>query len=100
MNIDPITLAVILDCFQHREAREATPSGRVTVSSKVTLLDMQENQRSTVTIVTPEESNPETGAISVLSPLGAALMRKVIGEIVCIPVLGSSMRYRVLHVGT
>lgn len=100
MNIDPITLSAILDSLQNRKPQQVGPDQKVTVNSRVTLLDMQENQRCTLAIVTPQESDPEAGAISFLSPLGTALMSKTAGEVVCIPVLGSTMRYRVLIIDT
>lgn len=98
MNIDPITLTALFESFQGAGDRPLSVDGGITVNSEVTLLDLQENQSCALTIVPPQESNPEKGIISFLSPLGSALMNKTAGDVISIPVLGTTMRYRVLNV--
>lgn len=98
MNIDPVTLTAIFESFQSAGDRPLSADARIKVNSEVTVLDLQENQTCTLNIVPPQESNPEKGVISFLSPLGAALINKSSGDTISIPVLGSRMRYRILNV--
>lgn len=100
MNMGPITLASILDlCPGKGQAQNSrNHTDQVSINSVVTLLDLEEHQRLTLTIVKPQDSNPGSGAISILSALGSALMNKTTGDTVRVPVFGSTMRYRILQI--
>lgn len=49
-------------------------------------------------IVSPQESQPSTGKISFLSPLGAALLNKRIDDTVKIPVPGGAMKFKIIRI--
>jgi transcription elongation factor GreA len=72
------------------------PSGRVQIGSTVVL--EQEEKEKTYQIVGPQETNPSRGRISHLSPLGAALLGKKVGEDVIIKTDASETTYKVTSI--
>lgn len=56
------------------------PTDRVAYGSTVTLFDIEKEEKVTYRLVTSEESDPENGAISTVSPIGQALMGKEEGD--------------------
>src|SRR5687767_10444225 len=55
-------------------AHEELPADRIAMNSKVTYRTEPEGERRTVILVHPIESDPAEGRISVLSPVGRALL--------------------------
>lgn len=53
---------------------DMVPADLVTMNSKVRYLNVQDAKESTVTLVYPSEARSEEGKISILAPLGAALL--------------------------
>lgn len=53
---------------------DMVPADLVTMNSKVRYLNVQDNKESTATLVYPSEARSEDGKISILAPLGAALL--------------------------
>ena len=78
------TLEDILD-----SARIVNPAGIpenvVTMNSRVLFEDVLTRERGTVTVVYPADSDPAAGRISVLSPVGAALIGETEGSEVELP---------------
>jgi regulator of nucleoside diphosphate kinase len=56
----------------------------VTMHSKVQLLDRARRRHEVYTLVYPEEANPRAGKLSVLSPMGTALLGARVGDIVSV----------------
>lgn len=56
------------------------PTDRVAYGSTVTLFDLDKEEKVTYRLLTSEESDPENGAISTVSPIGQALMGKEEGD--------------------
>jgi transcription elongation factor GreA len=56
------------------------PQDRVAYGSKVVLYDLDSDEKLTYRLVTSEESDPENGLISTVSPIGQALMGKQEGD--------------------
>lgn len=56
------------------------PTDRVAYGSKVVLFDLEKEEKVTYKLVTSEESDPENGLISTVSPIGQALMGKEEGD--------------------
>jgi len=52
------------------------PTDRVAYGSRVVLYDLDSEEKITYRLVTSEESDPENGLISTVSPIGEALMGK------------------------
>jgi regulator of nucleoside diphosphate kinase len=53
---------------------EAVPATVVTMNSQVELLDLDTKEQRSVTLVFPSMANIEEGRVSVLAPLGTALL--------------------------
>ena len=56
------------------------PTDRVAYGSSVVLFDLEKEEKITYRLVTTEESDPENGLISTVSPIGQALMGKEEGD--------------------
>jgi transcription elongation factor GreA len=58
------------------------PTDRVAYGSSVVLYDLERDEKVDYRLVTSEESDPEKGLISTVSPIGQALMGKEEGDAV------------------
>lgn len=56
------------------------PTDRIAYGSEVVLYDLEREEKVTYKLVTSEESDPENGKISTVSPIGQALMGKQEGD--------------------
>ena len=56
------------------------PTDRIAYGSTVVLFDLEKEEKVTFELVTSEESDPENGKISTVSPIGQALMGKQEGD--------------------
>jgi len=56
------------------------PTDRVAYGSSVVLFDLEKEEKIKYRLVTSEESDPENGLISTISPIGQALMGKEEGD--------------------
>lgn len=56
------------------------PTDRVAYGSEVVLYDLEKEEKVTYKLVTSEESDPDNGCISTVSPIGQALMGKEEGD--------------------
>jgi len=75
---------------------EKVPSNVVTMNSQVLFEDVSTKEQGTVTIVYPADADPSSGKISVLSPVGAALLGESEGEELELPLPhGQSRRIRI-----
>ncbi len=61
-------------------ATENTPSDVITMNSRAELLDLETGERMDFTLVFPIEANIEAGKISVLAPLGTAMLGYRVGD--------------------
>ncbi len=69
-------------------ARDRVPPDVVTMRSRVRVLDMVSGRAATYTICYPTEANLEAGRLSVLAPIGTALLGYREGDVVEWPVPG------------
>jgi len=67
---------------------ESVPPDVVTMRSRVRVLDMVSGEQATYTICYPVEANLEAGRLSVLAPIGTALLGYREGDVVEWPVPG------------
>ena len=68
------------------DASDLVPSRQVaadivTMNSKVVLRDEQTGQRMTLTLCYPADAEPASGSVSVLSPVGSALLGRHVGSV-------------------
>jgi len=78
---------------------DKVPHNVVTMNSRVLFEDVRTGENGTVTIVYPADVDPTSGRISVLSPVGAALLGESAGGEVELPLPhGQSRRIRISDV--
>lgn len=58
------------------------PKGVVTMNSKVRVRDLKSDERETFSLVYPEDADINEGRLSVLAPLGQALLGAKAGDVV------------------
>jgi transcription elongation factor GreA len=75
----------------------ADSHGVVVFGSSVTLVD-GENEEETWTIVGPQEANPRIGKISNISPVGAALLGKHVGDTISVAAPGGETVFTIKSV--
>ncbi|SEK10380.1 regulator of nucleoside diphosphate kinase [Variovorax sp. OK605] len=76
----PPGLADLLACAEVTSSR-AIPCDVVTMYSQVELVDVHTRRRQTLTVCYPGDAEPAAGYISVLSPVGNALLGMKLGEV-------------------
>lgn len=87
----------ILDTHLLIEETDAIKSGHfdeVQVGMQVTLVD-EEGAERLISILGYEESNPEDGVVSYLTPVAKILMHKGVGDEVTLPVAGKPVAYEI-----
>jgi regulator of nucleoside diphosphate kinase len=73
------------------------PSDRVAVHSVVTYEEQPSGKRRTVTLVLPDDADPAKARISVLSPIGLALIGRERGAVIEVPTPnGKALTVRIL----
>lgn len=78
------TLAELLDAGRIVPP-EAIPDNVVTMNSQVLYQDLETGELREACVVYPEDADPATGNISVLSPIGAALLGLAAGDEIVLP---------------
>jgi regulator of nucleoside diphosphate kinase len=82
----------------HRVPHEELPADRVALNSRVTYREEPAGERRTVVLAHPAAANPAKGRISVLSPVGRALLGRRAGALIEAGMPGGrSMKIRVLE---
>jgi transcription elongation factor GreA len=71
---------------------------KVTIGSKVTLLDMEYNEEIVYSLVGSTEADPSRFKISNESPVGSALMQKKKGSIVEVAVPDGVLKFKILKI--
>jgi regulator of nucleoside diphosphate kinase len=71
------------------------PADVVTMNSVVNVRDLVTDQVETIRVVFPGASAPQRGAVSVVAPVGLALLGARAGEEVCWKAAGMSRRLRI-----
>jgi regulator of nucleoside diphosphate kinase len=59
---------------------EAVPENAITMNSTVVLLDVDTQQEETYTLVFPDRADATSGRISVLAPIGMAMLGYQVGD--------------------
>ena len=73
----------------------AVPHDVVTMNSRVRLTDVETNEKQVYTVVFPSEANVEQRKISILAPIGTALLGYRVGDTVEWPVPGGIKKLRI-----
>jgi regulator of nucleoside diphosphate kinase len=75
--------------------RSQLPPDAVTMNSTVRLRDLETGEEETYTLVYPEEADIEADRLSILAPVGTALLGYRAGDVVEWPVPAGVRRFRV-----
>lgn len=73
-------------------------SSKVTVLSRVRVLDVKKNKEFTYTLVSQQEADINTGKISTTSPIGKALLGHEVDQTVEITVPAGKLTYKILEI--
>lgn len=68
------------------------PENVVAMNSTVTYLDLETNKENRITLVFPHEANVAEGKVSILAPIGAALIGLRVGDSIKWPLPSGSER--------
>ncbi|HET8720828.1 MAG TPA: nucleoside diphosphate kinase regulator [Nitrospira sp.] len=71
------------------------PRDVVTMNSRVLLTDVETNEEQVYTVVFPSDANVEQRKISILAPIGTAILGYRVGDTVEWPVPGGMRRLRI-----
>ena len=77
---------------------ENGPANRVVFGRTVLLYDLKAEEEVTYQLLGPYESDPENGKISVISPLGQALIGKEAGEEVSVKTPGGIQEFEIMEI--
>lgn len=75
------------------------PDDKVYILSRVRLLNKKVNKEISYLLVSPEEADFEQNKLSVTSPLGKALLGKVVGDVIETKVPAGVIQYELLSIG-
>lgn len=87
-------LEVILEQATSVETR-ATPEDVVTMNTKVKLAVLPTEKRRTVTLVYPDDLDLTSDGVSILDPLGTALLGSKVGDVIQCAAAKGARRFRV-----
>lgn len=76
-------------------APQNVPPDVVTMNSKVALLDLDTSERMEYVLAFPKDANIGNGSISVLAPIGTAILGYAKGDVVEWPVPSGTRRIRI-----
>jgi regulator of nucleoside diphosphate kinase len=79
-------------------ANDRLPADRVAMNSEVTYREEPGGEHRIVMVVHPNDAAPSRGRVSVLSPVGRALLGRRAGSVASIAVPGRALTIRVLEV--
>jgi len=78
--------------------RDEVAKDKAYLFAKVTVVDLDDDEEETYTLVGPEEAKPDKNQISVKSPIGQGLLGKKIGDEVSIKVPAGTLNYRITNI--
>ena len=88
---DKLSRAEVIDCSY-------VNCSRAVFGTVVNMLDMDEDVEVTYQLLGPEESDVEKGVISILSPLGQAILGKEVGDEVKVVTPGGIREFEVIDI--
>lgn len=97
----PVELSRVFDQLEalELEGKVAANSGRIArLGSRILVDDLRYSEQAELTLVAPEQAEPERGHISVFSPLGAALIGARLGDIAQVDLGGQTHRFLLVDI--
>lgn len=74
------------------------PADVITMNSRAVLLDMEASEEMEVTLVFPQEADPSQGKISVLAPIGTAMLGYRVGDVFTWQVPDGARKFKVVKI--
>lgn len=74
------------------------PADVITMNSRVILEDLEDGDQSTYTLVYPEQADPAQGKISVLAPVGTAMLGYRVGDVFEWTTPGGARKIKVVEI--
>ncbi len=71
---------------------------RIAFGATVKVIDVDTDEEKVFQLVGPEEADVKNGRISIISPVGRALLNKEIGDVVTIKAPAKTMEYEILEI--
>lgn len=90
---DKLGRAEVIDCTQ-------VPNNKVVFGVVATLVDLDSDDEITYQLLGPEEADVSTGSISVLSPIGQAIIGKEEGDEVTVKTPGGQRSFEVVSIAS
>jgi len=79
-------------------ASDLVPRSVVTMHSRVRVRDLEDDEKDTYTLVYPDEADINEGKLSVLAPLGTALLGTRVGDVIEFDVPAGTRRLKIERV--
>lgn len=96
--LTPTELADVVEKLEGLDAINDADMDKAHIGKVVELLDMYEGNMVSFELVLPEHNDPTQGRLSILSPIGSAILGRTAGEIVRVSLLGSRQSYLICKV--
>ena len=78
-----------------RVSPKKIPAETVTMNSKIRMIDLDSGEEMLFTLVFPEDADIDSGKISIMSPVGTAILGYSAGDTVQWPVPGGTSRIKI-----
>lgn len=78
--------------------RDEVAKDKAYLFAKVTVVDLDDDEEEVYTLVSPEETDPDTNHISIKSPIGQGLLGKKVGDEVSIKVPAGTLKYKITKI--
>ncbi len=88
---DKLSRAEVIDC-------STVDCDRVVFGTVVTVVDLDTDEEKTYQLLGPEESDVNNGSISILSPLGSAMIGKQVGDEISVKTPGGMRQFEVMEI--
>lgn len=94
----PVNMLSILGKLDQLQQNSITNQYRARIGSLVTIYDADQREETRVELVNASDARPEEGRISILSPLGAAILGLTQGEWAEVYMMGKTFHFEVRKV--
>lgn len=79
-------------------APQDVPGDVITMNSRVRLIDIESGEEMEYTLVFPQDSDPSQGKISILAPIGTAMLGFRVGDVFSWPVPDGMRQLKVVKI--
>lgn len=94
----PLDYASVIGRVEKLANHVGSAQRRACVDCTIRFIDLTSGKRQMITLANPTKADPSAGLVSILSPLGAALLSSCVGDVVGVQVLGMERKVRVLDI--